>query len=178
MKGVRGALPFILKKYIKDNFGNDFYNEILDSLSIDGRNIIDGVLASSKMYSLTAYTEFLDAFANKAGKEELMKFGRSKAEHQLRGLYGFITKLMSRDMMAKRVSKIFTNTYNHGRMLLAENTPKRITLKVDDFEYTESLAWVSLAIIERVIEISTGKTYHSLFKHVDEKTTLFIFNVV
>jgi hypothetical protein len=178
MQAVKGALPFMFKKYIKDNFGNDYYKEILESLSADSQNVINGILVSHKMYPIDAYNEFLDAFMKKAGKDELMKFGRSKAEYQLRGLYGFITRLLSLEIIAARATKSFSNTYKYGSMVVEQNTPERIILKVEDFEYTEALAVVTLALVERIIEISSGKLFHSLYKNLDDKTTLFIFNVV
>jgi hypothetical protein len=175
MAKVKGSMIFYTKKYIQSNFPDTFYTQLLGEVPTEDAEVIDGVLSSTKFYPLSAYQNLLDFFYTHHGEEGLMRYSKKKADDQLQGMFGLIARMLSRDMIVKRMVKMWKTVYDCGEPILAVNEADKVHLQIKDFDFTDSHLIVTKYYIGRIMELAVRRKAQPDTRKIDSGFYEFIF---
>ena len=177
MGQVRGSFIYNLRKYIMKNFPREFYQDFLSRLDQEARKILEGMIISSRMYSLDVYHQTQDLFHKMAGEEHLVYYSRAQAESNLKGVFGLIARLISIETLINRMNKMWKTAFNQGRASLVDREGDNGTLRISEFRFTDSHRIATGAYLSRIIELADKCKVSYECKIIDPQTTDYVFTM-
>lgn len=165
---VKGLSVASTPAFVQHSFGSRF-NEWIDSLSSESREIMSNCILASNWYPLQeAFIEptrkICDLFYGGRDKGA-WEVGRYSADIALKGIYKLFVKLGSPEFLIKRASKVMSTYYRPSELIVHEMSSGKA--KVHIVKFPEANRFIELRIagwMERAMEISGCR-------HVDIKIT-------
>lgn len=147
------SIPDFLKKFHPEKF-----NEWLNSLPDDSRQIFEGPVLSSNWYSLREAaivpTEVLGRMLFNDEVKGAWQCGRFSAESALTGIYKFFIKAASPSFIVDRAGRVFSTYYQPCKMDVVGKGEDWVKLQITDFDESSRLIEHRIGgWIERAIEI-------------------------
>lgn len=159
---VKGTALVFLPKFIKDKFGETDYNNWLDSLPEESREIYNTRLLASQWYPLdNAFSKPLTHTCKQfyhGDPKSAWEIGRSSADYGLNGVYKLLVRLGSPEALAKRAGSVIEKYYDPSTIECIEAVKNHTTLRVTRFpDWNQHIEYRIGGYMERGIEISGGK---------------------
>ena len=93
---VLGNTVYLVKKYIIDNYGLEFFEKVIKDLDPEIREILRQPIFSNKFYDVRAKVDFVTAFRSHTKSiEEVEKMTTYECDKQLGWIYGIVLKFIS-----------------------------------------------------------------------------------
>ena len=122
MAEIKGTVLMDSIKAIKARGGEAEFQEILQNVSEETRNIFEGRISASSWYSVDAFAEFLEVDIRETAngvREVLITRAEKVIEAQLQGIYRVFIRYGSPMFVVKRIAAVHA-TYYHGIEILPQ----------------------------------------------------------
>ncbi|MBN2805597.1 MAG: hypothetical protein JXR22_02985 [Prolixibacteraceae bacterium] len=163
IKGMAIACTFEL---IKSRYGQEVFQQILNELSEEDRQILGRTILPSLWYSLKAFNNFLKAevkIVYNGNSSKLQKGSEEIVNNQLKGIYKFFVKLGSPEFVVGRIGSV-NNSYFNGIELEKEISTGRFVGKYRGFEADQELfEEIIIGFYKKALEISGAKNIQARF---------------
>lgn len=153
-------------KRIKEVYGEEVFQKVLNELNEEDRKVMGGNLLPSLWYSLDTFANFLKAEVNviyNGDKTKLRKGSEEVVSNQLKGIYRFFVKLGSPGFVVSRIGSVH-NSYFSGIELEKEISDGKFVgryfgYKADQDVFEE----VIIGFYQKALEISGAKNIKAKF---------------
>jgi hypothetical protein len=172
---MRGSYFYSLRKYLAIHDNPELYESVLEKLDDESKELMEGMVISTRMYSLEIYQRILDKFYETVGEEEFLAYNRKSAEGTLQGIFGLVARLISVDTLVNRMKKMWKTAFDHGTPSLKKREGNKISMLVKDFTFSFTHALGTTQYIARIIEIAEKCDVDFDFNMLDETTTELTF---
>jgi len=159
---IKGTAVIAIRDYIKSN-QTERYNEWLNKLTDESREIYEGVIDSSKWYPIqTAGVEptrkAIDIFFHGDYKKGAWEAGKFSAQKALTGIYKIFVKASSPGYIIQRASRIFATYYQPCKMEVLDKTDTSVLLEISNMTVSDIVIEYRIGgWIEKALEISGAK---------------------
>lgn len=135
---VKGTGLITTRDFVKQNYKYR-YNEWLNTLPENSRNIYKGVIDSRGWYSLRElYLDPLDKIIDLFYKGDIKTGGDAigawSAETALKGVYKVFLLVATPQYLMSRATKIFSAFYEPCDIVVSEKSKKQVTMQITKFE--------------------------------------------
>jgi hypothetical protein len=123
MPRVRGRIITPGRAYVKEKFGENGWQRVLDRMAPADRQIVDGLIPSESWYEVDLYNRFFDAIlAEFAGEQDNLAFhiGRCAAEMNVPLFHRMLMRFGSPNGMFHRAAALWKEYFDDGRMEVIE----------------------------------------------------------
>ena len=163
IKGMAIAGTFEL---IKSRYGQEVFQQVLNELSEEDRQILGRTILPSIWYSLKAFNNFLKAEVKiiyKGDSSKLQKGSEEIVNNQLKGIYKFFVKLGSPEFVVGRIGSV-NNSYFNGIDLEKDISKGRFVGKYRGFEADQEVfEYIIKGFYRKALEISGAKNIQARF---------------
>ena len=148
---VKGSAVIGTLRFLKERFGDEGLRETLASLDTADRQALEGALVSA-WYPLPLLLRLMRRAEARFGKEVphiYRAIGAASADYGLNTVYKIFFKIGSPQFIIARASRVFSNYYQQGSMVVMETGPGFVKLELRDFadgapEYCERIfGWMT-----------------------------------
>jgi hypothetical protein len=151
---------------IKSRYGQAVFQQILNELSEEDRQILSRTILPSLWYPLKVFNNFLKAEVKiiyKGDSSRLQKGSEEIVNNQLKGIYKFFVKLGSPEFVVGRIGSI-NSSYFNGIELEKEISKGRFVGKYRGFEADqEFFEDIIIGFYKKALEISGAKNIQARF---------------
>lgn len=158
---TKGVAVILTKQYVKSKFRSQ-YDEWLNSLSPDSREIVESAITSTWYPLKTGLVEPTRKLCDllHGGREEGARdAGRYCAEHALKGVYNVFMREGQPEYVVGRAGIVFANYFRPCRADVIQNGPNQGAIQITEFAEASRLIEQRMAgWLERAIEVSGGWT--------------------
>ncbi len=164
MKGTAVATQM---GYVRDNFGEDGYQQWIEALSPEARTIVEGAVLESNWYEgECAVVELRSKICQvfyKGDPRGSWELGRYSAERALTGIYKVFLRVGSPNWMIDRGNMVFNRFFRPGLMETVQNEKNLAITQLKDFPESTGLVEMTIAgFIEKGLELSGTKNINVL----------------
>lgn len=162
MSKIKGIALFSIKKYLEKRYSKDdmelLKNEISESAF---KTLMESDLQT--FYPLDDFIAINKAIVKLFGANDidiLKKMGRSSADEALQSLFKEFFKFGRPDFILKKVSVLYNEYFDEGKMKLLEIDDRQAVVELSDFPMNNSMKYICTRIegwLERALEICAGK---------------------
>ncbi len=167
MANVKAAAVLARIKFIKEGFGDTGYARVLDALEPRIRERLSALVLSQEWLPVACLTALIDTTDRVLGRgdgELCREMARYAADANLTTLYRIFFRISSASFILGKASALWNVHYDSGRLEVLEDGPRKIGLRVADFDAPHCTHCSSVfPWAERSVELSGGK-------HVSVKT--------
>ncbi len=162
MGNVRGLSLTAAIKYIRQNFGEDGLNRIIEQLEAnDTEIIIKNKIKPMSWYSKKVFNNLIetaDKIYGKGDYEICQKIGRWTAEETFSGLYKVFVEFGNPHSVIRRASLAWRTLNDTGDLEIEKVSDKYVKGKIREFaEPNKSFCYNLAGYFERVMEMSGAK---------------------
>lgn len=170
--------------FVKEKFGEEMFNKVVDKLSEDTRKLVTGHVIAGATYNILPLLELQRRICEIIGDNDPLfarKIGAFAAERSFRGLFKYLLKLASVPFALKRAPFIYNTFYNMGKMevIKVDSEKKESILKIIELPFKDMLweqriaGWIEkagelLGAVNPYVKISKS------FARGDEFTEYFV----
>lgn len=158
---IKGPAVKSIPEFVKKNH-KARYNEWLDALSPESKNIMGNSIYSTGWYPVhqaaVEPTEKMALLFFKSKIEAAWESGKYSAESTLKGVYRIFIKASSPQYIISRASKVFTTYYRPSNMQVIDSTNKSVLVHITEFgEPNAILEYRIGGWMEKALELSGCK---------------------
>lgn len=161
MSNYRGIAFLAAMKYIKQNYGEEGFAKVLESLPPEDRDVITGKLNPVTLYPMKAYISLLSATDKIFGKGDYAlcsDIGRFEANETFSGLYKVFLEVGNPQAVIGKASLAWRTLHDAGSLEVERTSDKYVKGKVIDFpDSHKAFCNVLLGYFAKVIEMSGAK---------------------
>jgi uncharacterized protein (TIGR02265 family) len=161
MSNYRGIAFLAAMKYIKQNYGEEGFARVLESLSPEDRDVITGKLNPVTLYPMKAYISLLAAADKVFGKGDYAlcsDIGRFEADETFSGLYKVFLEVGNPHAVIKKASLAWRTLHDAGDLEVEQTSDNYVKGKVTNFpDSHKAFCKVMLGYFGKVIEMSGAK---------------------
>ena len=172
---INGNMLFRMKNFVIKSYGKEEFDKMLKDMPEDSRKVLSGIIISGKWYDMKIYEDLLQAVADVKGKEELFRLTVDLGKQQLRGLFGFISKLVSPQTVVNKAEGMWKTLHSQGRIEVADFTDDRILIKVHDFKFSDIHMLGATGYFKGLIEAVCQKEFNYTYRNTSEGEYEFEF---
>lgn len=151
---------------IKEKYGGDTFQRILNEMNEEDQKIMGGNLLPSVWYSLDTFSNFLNAEVKVLYGGDASKLQLGSAEivsKQLKGIYKFFVKLGSPEFIIGRISSIH-NSYFNGIALEKEINDGEFVGRYTGYKSGQAVfEEVIIGFYKKALELSGAKNIEAKF---------------
>lgn len=173
MARIKGNVIFLVKKYLQERCPPEVQDGIYAGMEPGAREVVSGVLVSSRFYELEFFDSLLESIRSELGHETVRKLGAYMAEQQLQGVFGLVARLMNRERLIGRMEKMWHTLYDSGRIELLENEPERGRIRVQGIAFTDTHLENTSAYLARLLQLVLRRACQCEHERVGPATTDF-----
>ena len=173
---VKGTAIIPSVEYLRKNHESR-YEEILERIPEDYRNIIESGILASSWYPVELLTNLLKAAKMVLGREDrdiIYKLGYASGEYASRGVYKVFFMVSSPNRMIQMADKIWNKYYSFGKFRIIENEKTRAAVRIEDTDFSDPLlcerirGWMTAVlvntgaknvVVEHTVCVSRGGKY-------------------
>lgn len=111
---VLGNTLHQLKKYIIENYGQQYFDNLIKDFDPELKDILKNIISSGKFYDVRAKVELVTAFRNDKPEEEATKMTIVECDSQINWLYGLILRAISLKQAASLSGPLWKKSFNTG----------------------------------------------------------------
>jgi hypothetical protein len=166
---IRGGEMLSMKNYVMRKFPRETYNEILDEMDSGYRDLYNSVIAFNEFYSLRAYKQFIDAFLERASPEEFEDSAKYLAHQNLKGLFLFLARILSKKILIEKMSSMWKKVYTIGDVVLIKADDQSSGFELIEFK-TDSIGFQKHLELycKTMLELATKTPHRSESKIIDD----------
>lgn len=131
---VKGSSLVATEKFVKQNFGSDGYQRLLQVLPKPSREIFDNPIIATQWYPIDeGFYQPMEAICRLFFKGEprgAREMGKFSAREGLQGVYKVFARIASVEFILKKTPSIFVTYYQPGKMEVLENQERRLVLRM------------------------------------------------
>ena len=161
MANVKAAAVLARIKFIQEGFGDAGYARVLDALEPRIRERLSALVLSQEWLPLACLTALIDTTDRVLGRGDgglCREMARYAADANLTTLYRLFFRISSASFVLGKASALWNVHYDSGRLECVEAVPKKIALRIADFDAPHCTHCQSVfAWAERSVELSGGK---------------------
>lgn len=161
MSNVRGLSANLAVKYIKQNFGEEGFAKVLESLDQQERDMFKGMMNPMGLYSAKAFINMINSADKLCGKGDYdicRQIGRFEAQEAFGGLYKVFLELGNPHFVIRRAPLAWRTLNDAGDLEVEQTGDKYVRGKVSNFpDPHKAFCWDLVGYFEKVLEMSGAK---------------------
>jgi hypothetical protein len=168
MVNIKGSQLINLICSIHDNYGDNGYNKIVNTLSPESRELVhDRVLLASKWYPFDVYMEVLEAdvalFHNGDGSG-LIEPAEENVDKQLKGMYRLFVQLRSFSYIVQKVDNVIKSFFQGIDGTSKMVGPKAFVSQLTGFEPKHAVFEnIIIAFFRKMLKLCGAKSVQVVF---------------
>lgn len=161
MSHIRGLVISATTKYIQQNYGEEGWNKVLNSLEPQDREVLKGKFSPMSFYPVKPYINLMKAADKVFGKgdfEICRKIGIYEAEDTFSGVYKIFLELGNPNFLINKASLAWRTFHDGGALEIEQVGDKYAKGKIVDFPEFDKCFCVNLVgFFGKVLEMSGAK---------------------
>ncbi len=135
-QGLTGTGFIYRRNFVKENYGDKEWQQILNALSPDTRKLISGTILPAALYPQDAYAEFISTLKKVLGGDDPNKFARRVAKYvageEARGAYRSALTAANTDELIRKFPMIYKLQFSHGELKSTQKGPHHFIFEMTD----------------------------------------------
>jgi len=160
MSNVKGAAITARLRFVQERFGAEALGRVLGAMSPGKRDVIDARVLPQAWVPYDVFVDLNVAIDRVVGAGDLklcFELGRFSAEVNLPSIYKLFYKLGNPLFIFNKAALLWRVHYDSGVLVPKEDGPKRVRLRIEDFEQPHRAHCLSvLGWAAKSIELSGG----------------------
>ncbi|MRR06613.1 MAG: hypothetical protein EG828_06670 [Deltaproteobacteria bacterium] len=140
---IKGTSIISMKKFVYQRFGQDGLDRLLAGLPQGSKELLGGTVLANNWYpardGMFVPTEAVCRLFYGGDPKGAWEVGAFSAQDSLRGIYRFFVRIATVPFLLQKTSSVFSTYYTPGKMEVAENTPRRILLRMTGVDESHPL---------------------------------------
>jgi hypothetical protein len=158
---VKGSIIVETIDAIKQKFGDEVYNKILNNLDENDKKIFGKIVLEVGWYNLDSFAKLLeqDVLVTLNGDEkELIVRSEGVFERQLKGIYRFFIKLGSAEFVIKNLSLVHKTYFRGVSIDVKMESPNKALVRYTGFEKQHRIIGFSIiGFFKKALEMSGAR---------------------
>ncbi len=153
---MKGVLIYHIKKIIREEFGQDMLQKVVDECAPDVREVVGGTIIATEWYTEKVGAEFVRASVAVFGKDNMKIYTRKMAKTQLNSILKVILHIFSSpEMFSRNNPKLWHKMHDSGELEIVKSDEHSHTMEIRDFdfitsEYTDTAVEFHCGILEAI----------------------------
>jgi eukaryotic-like serine/threonine-protein kinase len=161
MSNYRGIAFLAAIKYIKQNYKEEGFTKVIESLSPEDKDVVMGKLNPVTLYPMKAYINLLSAADKIFGQGDYAlcsDIGRFEADETFSGLYKVFLEVGNPNAVIRKASLAWRTLHDAGDLEIEQTSDKFVRGKVTNFpDYHKAFCNVMFGYFAKVLEMSGAK---------------------
>ncbi len=133
---MKGVMIYHMKKIIREEFGQDMLQNVIDECAPDVREVVSGAVMSTEWYTEKVCAEFVRASTTILGKNKVKVYTRKMVRTQLNSILKFILHIFSSpEMFSRNNPKLWHKIHDSGELELVKSDVHSHTMEIRDFDF-------------------------------------------
>ena len=133
-QGLTGTGFIYRRNFVKENYGDEEWRQILDALTPDTRALLNGTILPASLYPQKSYAEFISTLKKVLGGSDPNKFARKVARYvageEAKGAYRSALTAASADELVHKFPMIFKLQFSHGELKSTQKGPRHFIFEM------------------------------------------------